>query len=190
MDQVVAAVEKDDEKVVPKISPFRALQKVSDLGSGAYGKVYMVMNEKGETFALKTVKKSEEYGFNYSSSMRELSALATFQGHPNIIRVFDSFVNPNKEKYSILMELMNGDLKHFWKSHKLPYRLAHFQSMAQQILSGLAYLHSEGFAHRDIKSQNIFYEETDGCIKVKVSLFFYGGRVLTSFSLVGRLWID
>jgi hypothetical protein len=152
--------------------PCGVLKYVTELGSGTYGKVDKVEDRIGNFYARKVVSTEKGQNFDYPSSMRELSALATFQGHPNIIRVFDTFVDLERKQYTIVSELLDGDLKYFWQRETPKYRMTHFKSMAYQILSALAFLHSLGFVHRDIKSQNILYRKIDGSIQVKVSLFF------------------
>jgi hypothetical protein len=180
-----------DTILVPtKTAPYGDLKHVKSLGSGTYGYVDEVEDENGNSYARKIVSVNDES--NYATSMRELSAIATFQGHPSIVHTFDTFVDVQGTEYSIVMERMDGDLHQYWSSEKNPtIRMTHFKTMAQQILSGLDYLHSFGFVHRDIKSGNIFYGKVGGHVVAKVSLgFLLMFLFLTSFlSTVGRLWI-
>ena len=40
------------------------------------------------------------------------------------------------------------------------------QEIVYQVLTALAYLHSQGICHRDIKPQNIIYDQTNRNIKI------------------------
>ncbi len=167
-------VQKDAKKAPETVqdAPCGALEDVKMLGEGTYGKVYKAIDDRGREYARKVVG-SNGRDFDYPSSMRELSALATFQGHPNIIRVFDTTFEQNQ--CTIVMERMRGDLKKFWEKKSTETRMANIKSIAHQILSAIHFLHSVEIVHRDIKSQNIFYERVGDHIQVKVSLciFFF-----------------
>ena len=41
------------------------------------------------------------------------------------------------------------------RNHKTQIEIYHIQSVLKQILEGVAYLHSHGYAHRDLKPNNI-----------------------------------
>lgn len=160
----------------PQINPQGTLTPERRLGSGSYGVVNSVVDSKGNRFACKVLRTQETKDnanpySDYTSILREIAILSTFQGHPNIVRCFSCNLNRRADTYEIVMELMDGDLSSICRNNDAEQRMHHFQSIAYQILSGVAYLHTEGFSHRDIKSSNILYRKRrDGSLEIKVSL--------------------
>ena len=76
-------------------------------------------------------------------------------GHPNIVTL-ENVLMENARIY-LAFELMEGDVKRQMRAqpapHCLPPELT--RCYCQQILCGLAFIHSRGIMHRDIKPQNL-----------------------------------
>lgn len=83
--------------------------------------------------------------------------------HPNIVNIFDVSTDP-KNLYLIIEYLEGEDLEEFIKKHHpLPFEI--ILHLSKQILSGLAYAHSHGIIHRDIKPGNIMIDR-EGAVKI------------------------
>lgn len=82
--------------------------------------------------------------------------------HPNIVNIYD--VGEGEQPY-IVMEFVDGmDLKEYIKeNHPIPYNKV--IDIMSQILSGIAYAHSNGVIHRDIKPHNILIDK-EGNVKI------------------------
>lgn len=84
--------------------------------------------------------------------------------HTNIIRLIDfsdysNFRENNKHCYSCMYYLneycSGGDLLEFIKQHPLGIGEAYAKQIFSQIASGLNFLHSHGYAHGDIRLENL-----------------------------------
>ena len=75
--------------------------------------------------------------------------------HPNIVQCFGMYQDPDTDLPVLLMELMDESLTNFIErfSHPLPYHIE--ISFSYDVALGLSYLHSRGFIHRDLSSNNV-----------------------------------
>ena len=82
--------------------------------------------------------------------------------HPNLMNLKDfKFCKEDREIW-ILMEYMPTDLGKFFsmnRDNKAIMNEKFFKNIAFQILSGLNYLHQKMIIHRDLKLENILYDE-------------------------------
>lgn len=119
------------------------------IGKGAFGVVYRAMYH-GTMVAVKTYVGEDPFGEN--DWEREIGNLMNLH-HPNIIL----FIGACMEPPCIVTELAeHGSL--YETIHKRPNELDDVKRVLQIILDsskGMAYLHSLGILHRDLKSQNI-----------------------------------
>jgi cyclin-dependent kinase 12/13 len=130
------------------------------IGQGAYGVVSKacLSNDPSQVFAVKMIKMDHErFGFPITA-MREINILKKMN-HKNIIKLVDIVTSrhpdkPRNDTY-LVFEFMEHTLWGLMYKRKIKYTPAQIKCIFKQILEGLAYLHSNGVIHRDIKSQNI-----------------------------------
>ncbi|XP_044504608.1 mitogen-activated protein kinase kinase kinase YODA-like isoform X2 [Mangifera indica] len=128
------------------------------LGRGTFGHVYVGFNsDSGEMCAMKEVTLFDDAKSKESAKqlMQEIALLSRLR-HPNIVQYYGS--KTVGEKIYIYLEYVSGGsiyklLQDYGQFGELAMR-----SYTQQILSGLAYLHSKHTVHRDIKGANILVD--------------------------------
>ncbi|KAJ3850583.1 hypothetical protein EV368DRAFT_45000 [Lentinula lateritia] len=134
------------------------------IGAGAFGSVYLAVNlDNGGLMAVKEIKFQELSGIPnlYSQIKDELSVMEMLH-HPNVVEYYG--IEVHRDKVYIFEEYCQGG--------SLAASLAHgriederiIQVYTMQMLEGLAYLHSRGIVHRDIKPDNILLDHL-GVIK-------------------------
>ncbi len=134
-------------------NPANFYEKVSELGEGAFGKVFKV-KKFGTSFirALKVMNQSET---DKEDILKEGELLKNLS-HPNIIKIFEVY-HYGKSIYLIEEFVNGGDL--YSKISKLDH-LFETTSLAimKQIFSAVCYLHQNGLIHGDLKLENIMVE--------------------------------
>ena len=87
-------------------------------------------------------------------SLRELKLLRFFQGHHNVVNLFDADLvydsDGNFNGLYLYEELLDCDLGQIIRSRQ-PLTDYHFQSFIYQTLCGLKFIHSAGVLYRDLK---------------------------------------
>ena len=127
------------------------------LGRGSFGRVFLAQNMTTlEYIAMKEIPKTSEDLLTDSEIMDEIEILKNLD-HPDIVRIME-FYNTQDSYYIINEYCPCGEL--FEKVH---YQFSETQIavMFRQILSGLAYLHSNNIIHRDLKLENILIQEIE-----------------------------
>lgn len=134
------------------------------LGEGAYGVVFKAMDllQGNRLVALKKLKGEGDSGGVSSSALREITLLMQLD-HPNVVKLENVLIE--KERVSLIFELVDTDLKKYMDSSKLDLPIELVQSYTVQLLEGLSYCHSMGVMHRDLKPQNILVTR-DGRLKL------------------------
>ena len=97
--------------------------------------------------------------------MDEVRALAAVGGHPNITGYHDSWLEPGQDggtHQNIKLELCNGGSLGAHVKAKQPLPSEELWSICRQMASALKQVHSRGWAHLDVKPDNIYrsYEES------------------------------
>jgi len=135
---------------------------IKEIGRGGMGVVYQALDSALEReVALKELPThltaQPEFARRFKQEARMLGRLS----HPNIVQVYD--LVEDGERLWIAMELVKGGtladaIERSGGSIAVPRAL----ELAQQIAAGLAYAHSQGVIHRDIKPINVLLTQEEG----------------------------
>jgi predicted Ser/Thr protein kinase/tetratricopeptide (TPR) repeat protein len=136
---------------------------VGTIGKGAMGEVYKAKDPLLNRFvAIKRIAPSLAADPDFRRRFQREAQSAAQLGHSNIVTVFD-FGEEDGLPY-MAMELLEGrDLKEVIRSRDL--RLAEKLSVMEQLCDGLAFAHSKGVVHRDLKPGNI-HLQPGGQVKI------------------------
>ena len=144
---------------------------ISNLGDGAYSKVYKVKRiADGQMYALKIVALKNLSDKEKDNAINEVRILASIK-HPNIIQYKEAFMDKGSESLCIVMELVDmGDLYgQILKNLKrqgssIPQAELEYEGLKEefvwrvfiQVVKGLKSMHDLNIMHRDLKSANVF----------------------------------
>lgn len=150
----------------------KKFKKLDTLGDGAYGSVFKAINtQTEETLAVKKMKK-KYYSWRECIKLREVRSLKKLI-HPNIIKLKE-VIRENNELFFVF-EYMEKNLYEMMKQQQqmatgFPERT--IRSVIHQCLCGLAFMHKNGFFHRDCKPENFLCtEKGNGQILCKLADF-------------------
>jgi eukaryotic-like serine/threonine-protein kinase len=143
------------EELKRQPQPIPGYQMIKLLGRGGMGSVMLARDEKnGRSVAIKTLLPEVAVTeVSLRRFMREIQVAAALE-HPNIVRFLESGTN-NGSVYLITEFVEGSDAARLADAHggRLPVREA--IDIVSQALDALAYAHSKGYIHRDIKESNI-----------------------------------
>jgi calcium-dependent protein kinase len=109
-----------------------------------------------ELIAMKEIPKTSEDLLTDSEIMDEIEILKNLD-HPDIVRIME-FYNTESSYYIINEFCPGGEL---YDQINNVFSETQIAVMFRQILSGLAYLHSNNIVHRDLKLENILIKEVE-----------------------------
>lgn len=137
------------------------------VGQGAFAVVKKAVERStGKTYAAKIISKRKLMG-NLDGVSRELAVLRKLH-HPRIVRLKGFY--EDQECYYLLMEFVSGgDLMDFVAAHGSVGEDAG-REITRQVLEAVAYIHSRGISHRDLKPDNILIEQDDPVL-IKITDF-------------------
>jgi len=122
------------------------------VGSGGFAAVYLATHRDRETVALKRPHSSCT-GDQLVRFVREVTCLKQLS-HPNIVRFIGVVWEPS---LVLALEWMKGGSVHDVLTAKRSTLAPH--SIALQVARGMAYLHSVGLCHRDLKTANVLLDD-------------------------------
>ncbi len=157
----------------PKIPGYELVHP--PFGEGAYGKVWLARNAKGEWKAIKVIylKKFENHFGPYEREFNGISRYKPVSNkHPGLLRV--DFVSEKLDGYFYYVMELGDSLEPEWKGEPQKYkprdlageraRLPGNRLPIQECIrigialtDALEFLHQNGLTHRDIKPQNVIY---------------------------------
>ena len=139
---------------------FEHYEKISELGSGAYGIVYKVKNKVSDNLrAMKVISKELiQSGVDSTEISNEIKILSRLD-HPNIMKIYEFF--EDKNNFYIITEYCDeGDLaSKMDKEGKFSELVVKY--FMNQVFIAISYLHSQKVFHGDLKRENILLESLD-----------------------------
>lgn len=153
-------------KIVKQESVFSHYSSFKRIGQGATASVFVANdNQAKQAVAIKQLFIGQEI-VNLKHLHEELSVVQHHFQSENLVRFLAAY-RDEKSVY-IVMELMGGDLNSFMKkrhSAGQSFSEEEIATIIHGVLRGLAYLHNHGIIHRDIKLENVLWNEL-GQIKI------------------------
>jgi serine/threonine protein kinase len=171
------------------------------IGTGTFGITYLSYDEKmDKMIAIKVIdiKNSEKNGFDVDHIINELEILndlvregvydtSSTGCHPYIACYYSSFISTFNGKPSIfaISEYIKGMELYDWlyleNKIECPPDAKLLWSMMYQMMEALVYIHNRGYAHRDIKLENIIIEEETNILKlIDFGLACYKDKCISS----------
>jgi serine/threonine-protein kinase len=150
-------------------------EKLEELGRGGLGKAVLLRDpEINEHFVCKKYEPVDpalqsEYYESFKNEIRLMYKLF----HPNIVRIFNYYLYPDKKVGYILMEHITGMPIDAYLT-KYP---ENFNSVFEQTVEAFSYLEANRILHRDIRQSNILVTNEG---KVKVIDLGFGKQIFGS----------
>lgn len=171
-----------DSKPLPEIAGFR-LQRV--LGHGGMSTVYLARQASLEREVALKVMLPEALTDEISRRRFENEARTIARlDHPNIVHIFEVGRSRDGLPYYAMPYLPRGHLGQRGFAHEQ----VRVRSILHSLLSALEYAHSRGVVHRDVKAENVLFDDAERPLLADFGIALrrgYGTRVTTAGLAVG-----
>lgn len=159
---------------------------IKELGSGNFGRVYQAQHKETNEFrAVKEIDKAraERMGASHKKFIAEVEILSRLD-HPNILKIYEMM--EDGKRYYIVSELCSGGELFTYITSRSFLSEPIAANIMRQVLSAVAYCHSQGIVHRDIKPENLLLDSPPTIPEmIRIKLIDFGTSTL--FSSGGRL---
>jgi len=182
MDQV----EEEELKVYQGPDPEKELklkyELLEILGVGSTSTVYRCQHRQtGQVYACKLIDQkhlAEQYNTDDADHTLdqffvEIEALKELRHHPNIIQLYDVYMNEEDRIYMV-MELMEGGEVFDYVVQKGTLTEEEASDIIRQVTSAVEYMHSKNIIHRDLKPENLLLKSKGGNSKQQQSHYTNG----------------
>jgi serine/threonine protein kinase len=164
---------------LPAGTRLRNYELISVLGHGGFGITYyardttlgrevavkeylptsLALRENGTMVVPRSTQLAEDFIWGRERFLAEARILATLEGVPSIVRVYD-FLEANGTAYMVMALARGETLEQRLKRDKqLPAAI--IERLLERLLGGLEEVHKAGFLHRDVKPANIILDAKD-----------------------------
>ncbi|KAK9682720.1 hypothetical protein RND81_10G091800 [Saponaria officinalis] len=156
--------EKENEIKIPRLEIEKHCVGLDDfevlrvVGKGGFGKVYQV-RKKGswdEIYAMKVIRKDKIIEKNNAEYVKAEREILMKIDHPFIVKLRHAF--QTKYRLYFVLDFVNGGHLFFQLCQHGLFREDLARVYAAEIVSAIAYLHSNGIMHRDLKPENILLD--------------------------------
>lgn len=155
-------------------------KKITSVGIGGFGEVYMVEVVNGYTNGRYKFEKGEKYAMkiNHPRDDDETSPIGELDifnrvDHPNVVKAYDTFIHHkynNFLSFVFILPLADYDLDTFiYSRSNSPDTVI---NIMHQLLCGIHYLHNNNIVHEDIRPRNILiYVDNNEGVTAKITDF-------------------
>ena len=158
-----------------KINDFEIIK---ELGSGAFGSVYLVVHKKTNAqYAIKAIDKRNKSNLDEKPYFRREVEIMYKVNHPNIVKLYGHFED-NNYCYFLMEYISKGNLYGLIpKDSKKRINTRVVASIMKDLISAIYYLHNMNppIIHRDIKPENILLN--DGLV-AKIADFGWSNYII------------
>ncbi|CCC10755.1 hypothetical protein SMACR_04408 [Sordaria macrospora] len=137
------------------------------VGNGSFGVVFQTkLSPSNEDAAIKRVLQDKRF------KNRELQIMRIVR-HPNIVQLKAFYYSNGERKDEVYLNLVQEFVpetvyraSRFFNKMKTTMPILEVKLYTYQLFRALAYIHSQGICHRDIKPQNLLLDPTTGVLKL------------------------
>lgn len=160
----------------PGFIPFLTFSKIyridpRQFGKGKFGVVHQATDcRDGKKVA---IKKIDSKSLKVTDILREVTCAMSFDS-PNLCKVFGFSIDDDRFVY-IITEFIDGIELFEYANKGIAKKAPEFvKQIFADIAAGLAYLHEQGFAHRDIKLDNVMLELSPAGVFIRAVIIDFG----------------
>ena len=147
----------DDEEEISKIYIGKLLNNrytiIKYLGKGTFSRLWIIYDIIENSFKALKIQNEDDI----EEGENEIQILKN-KNHPNVINLYDYFIDNENNKLCLVLELLGGDLFTLLDEYNtIPFQL--LKKIYYQTLNGINFLHQHNIIHTDLKLENILIDK-------------------------------